>query len=88
MRSLQQPLHRVFSYRVLRYSIKIVQFVLGQVVGAAVLVFGVIDRPNLFERSRRPIVQIGRSQRDIGQLGAFRRPVLSVGLRVPTSKIF
>ena len=47
---------------------QVVKFILGQVVGAAMLVFGVEDGPDFFERARRAVMQIRCGDRDVRQL--------------------
>src|SRR5579863_2294635 len=52
---------------------QIVQLIFGEVVGTAVLVFGIEDGPDLLEGCGRAVVQIGGGERDIGELGCIEQ---------------
>src|ERR1017187_8115118 len=59
---------------------QVVEFILGQVVGAAVLVFRVVDRPNLFQRSRGAVVQIRCGESNFSQRRRLEKVPIVGGL--------
>src|ERR1035438_528198 len=59
---------------------QVVEFIFGEVVGASVLVFRVVDRPYFFQRFRRAVVQVRRGEGNFSQRRRLQKASIVGGL--------